>query len=116
LNVQEQSGQDHGAAAVHQHDAGAHGSHSHSGAGHHELAVADDSAATAPIATGAVITADSHDAGCNECGLCQLACASVLFSTTKSFFITSPGAFVEMAPVSFLSITPSLLQRPPLAA
>lgn len=113
---QEQSGQDHDAVSVHQHDAGAHGSHSHSGTGHHELAVADDSAATAPIAMAAVTTADSHDAGCNDCGLCQLACASVLLSTTKSFFIASPGAFVEMVPVSFLSITPSLLQRPPLAA
>lgn len=119
MHVQEQNGQDHEAAAVHRHDAGAHGSHGHSGLGLHEHAGVGDSAASAPVAIAAgttAVTADSHDAGCNECGLCQLACASVLLSTTKSFFIASPGAFVEMAPVSFLSITPSLLQRPPLAA
>ncbi len=105
-----------GPAAVHHHDAGGHGTkHDHSGAGHHESPATGESASV-PLAAGTTdMTADSHDAGCNECGLCQLACASVLLSTNKSFFITSPGAFVEMVSVSFLSITPSLLQRPPLA-
>lgn len=74
-------------------------------AGSAHTAVAGDAVATAP-----------HADACNDCGLCQFACASALTSTLQRLPVLRPDAVADTFSFAFHSITPSLLQRPPRTA
>lgn len=52
---------------------------------------------------------------CDDYGLCHLACASALTGSQAHFMPLPAISPVLMSPVNFLSHTPPLLQRPPLA-
>ena len=102
-------------AADHQEAAKTHEAHHHASGTAHD--VGDHThAATANEDGTRVASADSPSSTCEECGLCQLACASVLPSTAQQFPVFPSDAPVAAAAILFLSITPSLLQRPPLAS
>ena len=53
---------------------------------------------------------------CNDCGLCQFACASALTSTVQRLPVPRAGAVADTVAFAFHSVTLSLPQRPPRTA
>lgn len=92
----------------HDHDAGV----SPDAHAHHPVLAAS---AQGGVASDAVATIPAAD-GCNDCGLCQFACASALTSSLQRLPVLRPEAVADTSTTTFHSTTPSLLQRPPRPA
>lgn len=82
----------------HSDHAGGHGEHADHGA------MAGHSSDPAPV---------SED-DCNQCGLCQLACASAIPVDISALKIRFAPVLSAASPASFVSFIPEVLFRPPL--
>lgn len=108
-------------SAAHGH---AHAEHGVPGAhAHHsvEADVGDHAGMVAPAGSvGDVVAADVANVDpsnpCNDCGLCQFACASALTSTVQRLPVLRTGAAADTVAFAFHSVTLSLPQRPPRTA
>ena len=77
---------------------GGHGEHANHGA------MAGHSSEPAPVS----------DDDCNQCGLCQLACASAIPVDIPALKIRFAPVLSAAPPASFVSFIPEVLFRPPL--
>jgi hypothetical protein len=100
------------AAAEVGHEHGAMAGHDHAD----EHAAAHDHAASTDAPADSIASAADDSTPCNDCGLCQFACASALTSNAQRLPVLRAGSVADTVAAAFHSITPSLLQRPPRTA
>lgn len=97
-------------AVVSAHVGAQDGHQGHPGVPHHEHE-ADHQSASSHNST------DKHaNLGCNDCGVCQLACAPLIVSTVTHLATLGSPVYDPPPVASLISISPEQLQRPPLPA